>query len=162
MQLYTRQQIEAQCTSWGQSCSSTFVVNFLPLQSNSAVRATGVKDSRRFLRELDEAPGGNNLCYILQCLHIPASVTRVWTRKVHWVATECSRNDGSRTQYYIVILDWLRGHSGGLERASEWWIRGPLTFTPPPRLLRLEAIVLNLKRVSKSTRQMCLGAARCF
>ena len=33
--------------------------------------------SRRFLRELDEAPGGNNLHYILQCLHVPASVTRV-------------------------------------------------------------------------------------
>jgi len=33
--------------------------------------------SRRFLRELDEAPGENNLYYILQCLHIPASVTRV-------------------------------------------------------------------------------------
>ena len=33
--------------------------------------------SRRFLRELDEAPGGNNLHYILQCLRIPALVTRV-------------------------------------------------------------------------------------
>ena len=33
--------------------------------------------SRRFLRELDEAPGGNNLHYILQCLCVPASVTRV-------------------------------------------------------------------------------------
>jgi len=33
--------------------------------------------SRRFLRELDEAPGGNNLHYILQCLCIPALVTRV-------------------------------------------------------------------------------------
>jgi len=30
--------------------------------------------SRRFLKELDEAPGGNNLYYILQCLRIPASV----------------------------------------------------------------------------------------
>jgi len=30
-----------------------------------SVRATGVEDSRRFLRELDEAPGGNNLHYIL-------------------------------------------------------------------------------------------------
>jgi len=44
-----------------------------------------------------------------------------------WVATECSRNDGSKTQYYIVILDRLQGRSGGLERAPEWWIRGPLT-----------------------------------
>jgi len=33
--------------------------------------------SRRLVRELDEAPGGNNLHYILQCLRIPASVTRV-------------------------------------------------------------------------------------
>ena len=33
--------------------------------------------SRRFLRELYEAPGGNNLHYILQCLHVPVSVTRV-------------------------------------------------------------------------------------
>jgi len=33
--------------------------------------------SRRFLRELDKAPGGNNLHYILQHLHVLASVTRV-------------------------------------------------------------------------------------
>ena len=33
--------------------------------------------SRRFLRELDEASEENNLYYILQCLCIPASVTRV-------------------------------------------------------------------------------------
>ena len=33
--------------------------------------------SRRFLRELDEAPEGNNLHYILQCLCVPALVTRV-------------------------------------------------------------------------------------
>jgi len=82
--------------------------------------------SRRFLRELDEAPGGNNLHYILQCLRVPASVTRVWTRKVHWVAMECSWNDGSKTQYYIVILDWLQGHSRGLERAPELRVRGLL------------------------------------
>jgi len=31
-----RQQIEAQHTSWGQGCSSTFVVNSLPLWSNPA------------------------------------------------------------------------------------------------------------------------------
>jgi len=35
-----------------------------------SVRATEV-DSRRFLRELDEAPGGNNLQYILKCSCIP-------------------------------------------------------------------------------------------
>ena len=35
------------------------------------MRATGVERSRRFLRELDEAPGGNNLQYILKCPCIP-------------------------------------------------------------------------------------------
>ena len=40
---------------------------------------------------------------------------------------ECSQNDGSETQYYIVILDQLQGCSGALERALESWIRGPLT-----------------------------------
>jgi len=83
--------------------------------------------SRRFLRELDEAPGGNTLHYILQCLRIPASVTRVWTRKVRWVAMECSWNDESETQYYVVILDQLQGRSGGLERVPELRVRGPLT-----------------------------------
>ena len=64
------------------------------IRAKVTVRATGVElqeipqliiiyeiwlqpTSRRFLRELDEAPGGNNLHYILQCLCIPASVTRV-------------------------------------------------------------------------------------
>jgi len=118
--------------------------------------------SRRFLRELDEAPGGNDLHYILQCLYVPALVTRVWTRKVHWVAMECSQNDRSKTQYYIVILDQLQGRSGGLEWALELWIRGSLTFTLPSRLLCLEVMVLDLKRVLKSVQQMCFGAARCF
>jgi len=66
----------------------------LIIRSNSAVRATGVElqeipqliiiyeiwlqpTSRRFLRELDEAPGENNLHYILQYLCVPVSVTRV-------------------------------------------------------------------------------------
>jgi len=66
----------------------------LIIGSNSAVRVTRVElqeipqliiiyeiwlqpISRRFFRELDEAPGGNNLHYILQCLCIPALVTRV-------------------------------------------------------------------------------------
>ena len=43
------------------------------------------------------------------------------------VATECSWNDGSKTQYYIVILDRLLGRSGGLEWVPEWRVRGPLT-----------------------------------
>ena len=118
--------------------------SILALSIMSSVRATGVElqeipqliiiyeiwlqpTSRRCLRELDEAPGGNNLHYILQCLRIPASVTRVWTRKVRWVAMECSWNDGSKTQYYVVILDQLQGCSRGLERAPESRIRGPLT-----------------------------------
>jgi len=144
--------------------------------SRKDVRATGVElqeisqliiiyeiwlqpTSRRFLRELDKAPGGNNLHYILQCLCVSASVTRVWTRKVHWVAMECSRNNGSKTQYYVVILDQLQGCSGELEWAPESQIRDPLTFTPLSRLLRLKAMVLDLKRVSKSIWRMCLGAA---
>jgi len=50
------------------------------------------------------------------------------------VATECFWNDGSKTQYYVVILDRLQGHSGGLEWAPEWRIRGPLTTTPKQKL----------------------------
>jgi len=46
------------------------------------------------------------------------------------VATECSWNDGSKAQYYIVILDRLLGRSGGLEWAPEWRVRGPLTTDP--------------------------------
>jgi len=45
------------------------------------------------------------------------------------VATECSWNDGSKAQYYVVILDQLLGRSGGLERAPEWHVRGPLTHS---------------------------------
>jgi len=75
---------------------------------------------------------------------------------------ECSWNDGNKTQYYVVILDQLQGHSRGLVQAPESCVRGPLTFTPPPRLLHLEAIVPDLKRVSKSIWQMCLRAAGCF
>jgi len=48
---------------------------------------------------------------------------------VHWVATECSQNDGSKTQYYYIILDRLQDCSGGVERALESRIRGPLTLT---------------------------------
>jgi len=36
----------------------------LVMRFNSAIRATGVEHSRRFLRELDEAAEGNNLHYI--------------------------------------------------------------------------------------------------
>ena len=40
---------------------------------------------------------------------------------------ECSQNDGSETQYYVVIFDRLQGRSGALEQALELRIRGPLT-----------------------------------
>ena len=68
----------------------------------------------------------------------------------------------SKTKYYIVIFDQLQGHSGELMQAPESHVRGPLTFTPPPGLLCLKAIVLDLKRVSKSIWQMCLGATGYF
>ena len=58
------------------------------------------------------------------------------------MAMECSWNDGSKTQYYVVILDWLLGRSGGLERAPEWRVRGPLTvyyYTKRATLARLLA-----------------------
>jgi len=42
---------------------------------------------------------------------------------------ECFQNDRSKTQYYVVILDRLQGHSRGLERALELWIRGPFTVS---------------------------------
>jgi len=41
-------------------------------------------------------------------------------------------------------------------------VRGPLIFTPPPRLLYLEAMVLGLKIALKSVWQMCLGMAGYF
>ena len=44
------------------------------------------------------------------------------------MATECSQNDRSKTQYYVVILDRLQGHSRVLERTPELQIRGPLTI----------------------------------
>ena len=40
---------------------------------------------------------------------------------------ECSWNDGSKTQYYYVILDQLQDHSRGLVWALESYVRGPLT-----------------------------------
>ena len=44
-----------------------------------------------------------------------------------WVAMECFWNDGSETQYYVVILDRLQGCSGGLEQVLELCVRDPLT-----------------------------------
>ena len=83
--------------------------------------------SRRFLRELDEAPGGNNLQYIyysvLTFLHL---VTRVQTMKEHQEAMECTQNNGGKTKYYVVIFDQLQGHSRGLVWALELCVRGLL------------------------------------
>jgi len=124
----------------------SWLYNWKPTPMTRSVRATGVElqeipqliivyeillqpTSRRFLRELDKALGGNTLHYILQYLRVPASVTRVWTRKVHWVATECSWNDRSETQYYIVILDRLQGRSRELEQIPELRVRGSLTHS---------------------------------
>jgi len=55
--------------------------------------------------------------------------------KVRWEVTECSWNDGGKTQYYIVILDQLQGHSGELVWAPELRVRGSLTVFPVPCLL---------------------------
>jgi len=57
---------ESELISGGQpegSCSLR-ISEALVMRSNSAVRATGAEHSRRFLRELNEASGGNNLLYI--------------------------------------------------------------------------------------------------
>ena len=75
---------------------------------------------------------------------------------------ECSWNDGGKTKYYVVIFDQLQSHSRGLIWAPELYVKGSLIFTPPPRLLYLEAMVPDLKRALKSVQQMCLGAAGCF
>jgi len=75
---------------------------------------------------------------------------------------EYSWNDRGKTKYYLVIFDQLQGHSGGLIQAPESCVRGPLTFTLPSRLLHLEAIVLDLKRVLKSIQRICLRVAGCF
>jgi len=91
--------------------------------------------SRRFLRELDKAPGGNNLQYILKCPCIPFF-----------------DNQGLHNE---IMLGGNRGHSGVMYEGSPY-------IYPPLRLLRLEAMVLGLKMASKSVWQMCLGAAGCF
>ena len=61
------------------------------------------------------------------------------------MATECSWNDGSKTQYYIVILDRLLGRSGGLEQAPEWRVRGPLTKVEHLLLPQLRCWTLTLE-----------------
>ena len=91
--------------------------------------------SRRFLRELDEAPRGNNLQYILKCPCIPFF--------------------GNQGLHNEIILGGNRGRSGVMYEGSSY-------IYPPPRLLRLEAMVPELKIVSKSVWQMCLGVAGCF
>jgi len=70
-------QIALYCLASGITADDQKIICALTCLRAPAVRATGVEGSRRFLRELDEAPGGNNLHYILQCLRVPALVTRV-------------------------------------------------------------------------------------
>jgi len=84
--------------------------------------------SRRFLRELDEAPRENNLHYILQCPHIPTfgnqgldNESALGGNRVYW-------EQWDKTKYYIVIFDQLQGHSRGLVQAPESCVRGPLTI----------------------------------
>ena len=71
------------------------------------------------------------------------------------MATECSRNDGSKAQYYYVILDQLQGRSGALERAPGSWIWGSpykvdgimykegKVYVPKDKKLRAEIIRLH-------------------
>ena len=75
----------------------------LTRRSNSAVRATEVEYSRRFLRELDEAPEGNNLQYILKCPCIPFF--------------------GNQELHNEIML----GGNGG--RSGVMCVRGPLTLS---------------------------------
>ena len=84
-----------------------------------------MEHSRRFLRELDEAPEENNLQYILKCPYIPFF-----------------SNQGLHNE---IVL----GGNGG---CSEVMCEGSSYIYPPPRLLYLEAMVLGLKMVSKSVR----------
>jgi len=88
--------------------------------------------SRRFLRELNEAPEGNNLQYILKC--------------------PCILFFGNQGLHNEIMLGGNRGRSGVMCERSPYIY--PLTFTPPLRLLRLEAMVLGLKMASKSVWQM--------
>jgi len=90
---------------------------------------------RRFLRELDKAPGGNNLQYILKCPCIPFF--------------------GNQRLHNEIVLGGNGGRSGVMYEGSSY-------IYPPLRLLYLEAMVLGLKMVSKSVQRMCLGVAGCF
>jgi len=71
----------------------------LARRSNSAVRATKV-NSRRFLRELDEAPEGNNLQYILKC--------------------PCILFFGNQGLHNEIILEGNGGHSGVMCEGSSY------------------------------------------
>ena len=91
--------------------------------------------SRRFLRELDEAPRGNNLQYILKCPCIPFF--------------------GNQGLHNEIML-------GGNGRCSGIMCKGSSYIYPPPRLLHLKAIVPGLKMASKSVWRICLGVAGYF
>ena len=68
-------------------------------KSGISVRVTGV-DSRRFLRELDEAPGGNNLQYILKC--------------------PCILFFGNQGLHNEIMLEGNGGHSGVMCEGSSY------------------------------------------
>jgi len=72
------------------------------------------------------------------------------------MATECSWNDGSKIQYYVVILDQLQGRSGGLEQAPESQIRGPLTvgfqlYSQLKKSLHKDMEVLGITAISMAS-----------
>ena len=78
-------------------------------------------------------------------------------------------DDGSKTQCYVVILDQLQDCSGGLERAPESRIRGPLTLlglttlnqalirTPTPNLM---GVIQSESMISQAF-QACYSIEGC-
>jgi len=79
-------------------------------------------------------------------------------------------DDGSKTQCYVVILDRLQDCSGGLERAPESRIRGPLTLlglttlnqalirTPTPNLM---GVIQSESMISQAF-QACYSVEGCL
>jgi len=57
---------------------------------------------------------------------------------------ECSWNDGSKTQYYVIILYLLQDHSRELEQALESHVRGLLT-DPLVRSMKISSIRYRLQ-----------------
>ena len=82
--------------------------------------------SRRFLRELDQAPEVIYIIYITVSSH-----SYFWyqgpNNKSMLGGNGVCLEQWDKTKYYIVIFDQLQGHSGGLIWAPELRVRGPLT-----------------------------------